>query len=372
MKRGMTRGMTNREAQIYQWIVEDPLISQEELATKAGITRSSVAVHISNLMKKGYILGKGYITNDLAYITVIGAAGVDISGRPDEKWDEMDSNSGTVSISLGGAGRNMAHNLRLMGCNVKFISAFGGDNYAHRIIDNCDKYGIDISDCLRLNEEYKTSSYLYIAGLDGMKQLALSDMKIYKNLTVDYFRKKIDSINQSQVVVLDTSIPKETLEYLIRKITVPIFVRTVSGKRTGRIKNILSSIDTILLNSVEAGILTDIQVDIKDELSLEATASKLLEMGVQRVCITIGDEGVYCADATLKKKVPFSLGEKISDIGLKDAYMAGIVNAHTRGYDLEESVKIAMAAASIARENEYAVNEKMNWQEVLKRADIAN
>ena len=53
--------MTQREAQILQWIQENPLISQQELADRAGITRSSVAVHISNLMKKGYIDGKGYI-----------------------------------------------------------------------------------------------------------------------------------------------------------------------------------------------------------------------------------------------------------------------------------------------------------------------
>ena len=49
--------MTQRERQILNWIEENPLISQQELAEKAGITRSSVAVHISNLMKKGYITG---------------------------------------------------------------------------------------------------------------------------------------------------------------------------------------------------------------------------------------------------------------------------------------------------------------------------
>ena len=37
------------------------MISQQELADRAGITRSSVAVHISNLMKKGCIAGKGYM-----------------------------------------------------------------------------------------------------------------------------------------------------------------------------------------------------------------------------------------------------------------------------------------------------------------------
>ena len=41
--------MTQRERQILQLIESDPLISQQDIAKKLGITRSSVAVHISNL-----------------------------------------------------------------------------------------------------------------------------------------------------------------------------------------------------------------------------------------------------------------------------------------------------------------------------------
>lgn len=44
--------MTQRERQLLEWIRENPMISQQELADKAGITRSSVAVHISNLIKR--------------------------------------------------------------------------------------------------------------------------------------------------------------------------------------------------------------------------------------------------------------------------------------------------------------------------------
>ena len=36
--------MTQRERQILNWIEENPLISQQELAEKAGITRSSVEI----------------------------------------------------------------------------------------------------------------------------------------------------------------------------------------------------------------------------------------------------------------------------------------------------------------------------------------
>ena len=74
--------MTQREAQILQWIQENPLISQQELADRAGITRSSVAVHIPNLMKKGYIDGKGYIVRTAPYAVVVGGVNMDIGGTP--------------------------------------------------------------------------------------------------------------------------------------------------------------------------------------------------------------------------------------------------------------------------------------------------
>ena len=103
--------MTQRERQLLNWIEENPLISQQELADKAGITRSSVAVHISNLMKKGYITGKGYIVHTAPYVTVVGGVNMDIGGWPGEVLVMQDSNPGVVRMSLGGVGRNIAHNM---------------------------------------------------------------------------------------------------------------------------------------------------------------------------------------------------------------------------------------------------------------------
>ncbi len=78
--------MTQREQQILDWITEDPMISQEALAERAGITRSSVAVHISNLMKKGHIVGRGYILPAGGYVVVAGAVNVDIGDSPPARW----------------------------------------------------------------------------------------------------------------------------------------------------------------------------------------------------------------------------------------------------------------------------------------------
>ena len=101
--------VTLRERQILNWIEENPMITQEELARKAGITRSSVAVHISNLMKKGHIAGRGYVLSGSAYVAVVGGVNIDIGGQPFRPLIPQDSNPGRVSVSLGGVGRNIAH-----------------------------------------------------------------------------------------------------------------------------------------------------------------------------------------------------------------------------------------------------------------------
>lgn len=44
--------MTNRENEIFEIIKNNPYISQDEIANKLSIKRSSVAVHISNLIKR--------------------------------------------------------------------------------------------------------------------------------------------------------------------------------------------------------------------------------------------------------------------------------------------------------------------------------
>ncbi|MDE6880383.1 MAG: winged helix-turn-helix transcriptional regulator, partial [Oscillospiraceae bacterium] len=88
--------MTQRERQLLRWIEENPMITQQELADKAGITRSSAAVHISNLMKKGHIAGKGYILRTAPYAVVVGGVNMDVGGRSLGPLVDRDSNPGRV------------------------------------------------------------------------------------------------------------------------------------------------------------------------------------------------------------------------------------------------------------------------------------
>ena len=115
--------MTDREQEILEIIKENPMVSQQELADILNITRSSVAVHITNLMKKGYIKGKGYIISKSNFVTIIGGSNIDIQGAPNNDVVMFDSNPGKVDISLGGVGRNICENISKLGVNTKLLSA---------------------------------------------------------------------------------------------------------------------------------------------------------------------------------------------------------------------------------------------------------
>jgi len=243
--------MTNREREILKYIQENPLISQNELAVKLNITRSSVAVHIANLMKKGLIKGKGYIIADKQYVSMIGACNIDVAGIPFANLIDKDSNPGRVSFSMGGVSRNIAENLRRLDVNVELLTIFADDVYGGLLKKNCLDLGIKIGNSVSIPNA-TTATYVYIADSDKDMKLAISDMEIYKNITPSLLESRKDSLEQSNAIVIDTCLELETIEYLLSNIKVPIFVDLVSISRGMKIKDIIGKFHTIKPNKYEA------------------------------------------------------------------------------------------------------------------------
>lgn len=359
--------VTERESQIYQWIKENPMISQEELARKANIKRSSVAVHISNLMKKGYIQGKGYITNPTSYCMVIGGVNIDIGGRPDQTLIPKDSNPGHISMSLGGVGRNIAHNMSLLGLHVKMITALGDDANAHRIMENCKELGIDISHSCHSTED-ATSTYLFIAEADGDMSVAISDMSIYRHMTPEFMESKMDIINRAGMVVIDTNIPEETISYLASNCKVPIYADPVSCTKAKKLVPVLGRIHTITPNLLEAQILTGMKIDSGE--ALKKASDVLLEMGIKQVFITLGADGIFAANKEEAYHFPNLSCKLVNATGAGDAMMAGFAYAQTEGYSLKQTAMTGLGAASIAVEGAATINEELCVEEVKRRAGL--
>ncbi|MGM9578754.1 MAG: PfkB family carbohydrate kinase [Evtepia sp.] len=356
--------MTQREQQILQWIREDPMISQEALAERAGITRSSVGVHISNLMKKGHILGKGYLLPASRYVAVAGAVNVDIGGRSKGPLVPRDSNPGRVTVSLGGVGRNIAHNLTLLGVKVHLLTALGEDVHARQIEHSCQTLDIDLSRVLRVPEG-ATSTYLFLSDQGGDMVLAVSDMDIYEKLTPDYFARHLAFLNGAALVVADANLPAESLVYLAEHCTAPLFVDPVSTVKGEKVRPILGKLHTFKPNRLEAELLSGVK--ITDRASLERAARVLLDTGLERLFLSLGAEGVYAADHQEQILVPCCPARVKNATGGGDAFAAALAWAWLEGKNLADSALAANAAAAIAVEGEETINPILSPEEVGRR-----
>ncbi len=356
--------MTKRERQLLNWIEENPLISQKELADKAGITRSSVAVHISNLMKKGYITGKGYIVQTAPYVTVVGGVNVDIGGRPEAALVARDSNPGAVHSSLGGVGRNIAHNMALLGLDTRLLTTFGDDLNAQKLAASCGELGIDISQSPVIPGG-RTSTYLFINDERGDMALAVSDMEIYRHLTPQALAQRHKLLDASQVVVVDTNIPAESIAWLAENCAAPLFADPVSTAKAVKLKPVLGKLHTLKPNRLEAELLSG--VPITGEASLNKAADALLETGLRRVFISLGAEGVFAADRSGRVQLPCLSAELVNATGCGDAFMAAIAWAYLRGTDLADTARAGLAASSIAMESRETINPAMSEEALESR-----
>ena len=360
--------LTQREQEILHLIEADPMIQQQEIADKLGIARSSVAVHISNLIKKGYIAGKGYVLRSGSYAVVVGGVNVDIGGRSFAPLIAADSNPGTVSVSLGGVGRNIAHNLSLLGVDVRLMAAYGDDLHGQQVVSSCASLGIDLTHALKVPGG-TTSTYLYLTDEQGEMALAVSDMSICEKITPEYLAERSAVLDNARVVVADTNIPAESLRYLAENCAAPLFVDPVSTTKAEKIRDILGKIHTLKPNKLEAELLSG--VPIRNKTDLERAAKKLLSTGLQRLFISLGADGAMAADESGCRWLKNIPGNMVNTTGCGDAFMAALVWSFMEGFGLEESARAGLAAGSIAMETVQTINPNMSSDALNERMQNA-
>lgn len=299
---------------------------------------------------------------------VVGAVNIDICGKPHKPLVPCDSNPGTVYTSIGGVGCNIAHNLKLLGVDVKLITAIGGDAQAEKVRKGCGEIGADVSDALTAAGS-ATSCYVFITDEKGDMRLAVNDMGIYEHLTPDFLATKIEVINSAQVCIADTNIPKSSLEYLAENCTVPIVCDPVSVAKSYKLESIIGRLHTLKPNIIEAEYLA--QTTITDGASLRAAAKKLLGTGLTRVFITMGKDGVYYAGGHEEGALPCMPYTLVNTLGAGDSFTAAVSWAHLHGLSVEDAAKAGLAASAVCLECNEAVNRKLNEEELLKRGGIS-
>lgn len=271
-------------------------------------------------------------------VIVVGGVNVDIGGIPDEPLILHDSCPGRISVSAGGVGRNIAHNLRLLGVNVSIITAFGTDAFTPFLRSSFENLKIDCSMSVFCKDK-PSSVYLYIADETGDMHAAVNDMDVVSEITPEHIEKHLKTIDMFDAAVLDANLSEDTLRYISEKLSVPIYADPVSTAKAEKLRCILDRIYCLKPNELEAQTLTG-------ESNPAKAAKELYALGVKRPFVSTAHDGIYSFNGFETVHIPSYPAKVIDATGAGDAAAAALVFAGINAMDLQESAVLAAKAGA--------------------------
>lgn len=198
--------LTDKEKLIIKEIEENPLIKQEELAIKLAISRIAVAAHISNLQKKGFIVGRGYFLKYPSTVSVVGGINLAFIGISIEKFEGSKNNLGRFETSIKGTAYNIFNTLSKWDNEVNYISFTGDDFYGDEITNLLKKNKVENIELFRI-KGLRTGIYTSLESSNSEFIGAILSMELFDNLSLNEFKNIIPKIQNSSILYIDTNYP---------------------------------------------------------------------------------------------------------------------------------------------------------------------
>lgn len=275
----------------------------------------------------------------MADVVVIGGANIDIKAKPERGALDATSNPGSVTISLGGVARNIAHNLAALGVSTELVTGIGTDAFGDMIMDSCKELGIGTSAIKR----WKNQSDIYVAQLDAQGELvsAVNDMPNVGGIRDDQLFEAIFMANDAKLVVADCNVPAQSLDMLAEVLGDILLVEPVSDHKALKLERLMNKVAYATPNISQLKVLSK-------KKGAEAACRELQREKIGQVIVNAGPSGASYLHEDQFKIMPPHLHDKIVDVtGAGDASVAGLVYGLVRKLPLPECVRLGQMAAGV-------------------------
>ncbi|THF86300.1 winged helix-turn-helix transcriptional regulator [Deinococcus sp. KSM4-11] len=355
--------LTDTESALLALIRDTPMATPEELARRLGSTRAAVNVHVSHLVKKGALLGRGYLLpldEGVRRVVVVGGANMDVKARTLARAVPGTSNPGVTGQAPGGVARNVAENLARLGVSVSLISVVGRDALGDSLLRATEAAGVDVRPVLRA-AGVGTGTYTAVLDADGELLVAVAAMEAIEALTPAAVQERRGTLRGAAWVVADGNLPEPTLTHLLTlaaEADVPVVFEPVSVPKAARLRSALAAglaPYAVTPNVPELAVLVDHDVT-DDPASIRAAATELHAQGVALVWVRRGGQGSLLSGPDGVHELP-ALPAAVRDVtGAGDAMLAAFLAALATGLPPVEAARHGHAAAAITIESDHAVS----------------
>ena len=252
----------------------------------------------------------------------------------------------SYNVGPGGKGCNQAIAIARLGGKVSFISKLGKDDYGKLALDTLKKNRIDTSQIIE-REELQTG----VAGIMVDKSTGKNAINVItgapSTLTNEDIKDKIEIIKKSKIFLTQLEIPKEvTLNCL--KIAKENNVLTIlnPAPASSLSKDFFNYIDYFTPNETEAEFYTGIKITNQNKAKL--ASEKLLNLGIKKVIITLGEKGLFYSDGKEDIFLKATLVKAIDTTGAGDAFNGGLAFALSQNKSIKKALNLANQVAGLS------------------------
>ena len=240
----------------------------------------------------------------------------------------------------GGKGANQALAAAKLGADVKFIGACGNDYFGEDLLASLEKGGVETEDVYRLDVSTGIANITVEA--DGNNRIIIVP-GANQHLTPELIAEHKDTIQAAELILLQLEIPLTTIQQIIElaaEVETKVLLDPAPVKDLT--PEIYQNVDYLLPNEGELkSLLPELE-------SRGARANKLLELGVDKVLLTKGEQGITLYSQEQVKNFAAVSVDAVDTTAAGDAFAGGFAYGLQQGWSEAKAVDYASLVAALS------------------------
>ena len=250
------------------------------------------------------------------------------------------------NVGPGGKGCNQAVAIARLGAKVNFISKIGKDSYGELALKTLTKNKINTESVIQ-DENLQTG----VAGILVDKNSGKNAINVIvgapSTLKVAEIDKHIDIIKNSKIFLTQLEVPKDVTLHCLKIAKENGCLTILNPAPASEItKEFYSNIDYFTPNETEAEFYTGIK--ITNEKEAKQAADKLIDLGLKKIIITLGEKGLFYSDGKEEIYLKASAVKAIDTTGAGDAFNGGLAFGLSKEKPIKECLELANKVAGIS------------------------
>ena len=250
------------------------------------------------------------------------------------------------NVGPGGKGCNQAVAIARLGGKVNFISKIGNDSYGELALETLKKNKINTENIIQ-DANLQTG----VAGILVDKNSGKNAINVIvgapSTLKINEIDNQINVIKKSKIFLTQLEVPKDVTLHCLKVAKENGCITILNPAPASEIsKEFYKHIDFFTPNETEAEFYTGIK--IANEKDAKLAAEKLINFGIKKVIITLGEKGLFYSDGKEEIFLKASIVKAIDTTGAGDAFNGGLAFGLSEEKSIKECLTLANKVAGVS------------------------